>query len=347
MKTILVRYLSLNLALFFILLLILFSITGAFLGADKAKLFFNSPPLAIYWFLLAALFIAGFVGYRPLRRRPSLLLCHAGCLLVLLGGLWGSQAAHQLRRAVGWEPKLTKGTMLLRQGHRSRQVFQDRQKGVFELPFIVHLLETAVTYYDTPSIGLYNRAGKLIGTLPAEVGSTQSLSDPPLTAKITQRFDNLQLQRGKNGIVGTEGPTDRSNPAYEVLLTDPEGQESRHYVFEQVEPNFLPNARFLARYLPPHTPKEYKSLLAIEKNGRIVCEKTIRVNHPLCYGGYHFYQSTFGQDEIGPYSGIMVVSDSGLWGVFSGYALLTIGLFGHYWGLPLHRRQQQELPDAH
>ncbi len=349
MNKIVARYLTLNLALFFMLLLILFSITGAFLGADRARLFFNSPPLAVFWILLTALFSVGFVFWKSLRRRPFLLLCHAGCVAVLLGGLWGSSAAHRLRAAAGWEARLTKGVMMLRQGQADRQVYRDHQHDPFELPFIVHLAETGVSYYDEPSIGIYARSGKLIGVIPVIVGQTVHISDPDgstVKVTLTQRFENLRLQRDHEGMKGFEGPPDRSNPGCEVTLTLPDGSESRQYVFERVDPHFLPNAPFLARYLPPHKPKEYKSLLKIERDGQIVREKTIRVNDPLAYGGYHFYQNTFGQDEIGPYSGIMVVSSRGVGLVFFGYALLSVGLFGQYWVLPLRRRTSRGAADA-
>ena len=45
-------------ALIAIILLVLLSIYGAFLGAERAQAFFNSLPLAVYWFALIGLLIA-------------------------------------------------------------------------------------------------------------------------------------------------------------------------------------------------------------------------------------------------------------------------------------------------
>ena len=337
------RYLVLNLALFFILLLIILSITGAFLGTRKASLFFNSPPLAIFWIVLTLLFVAGFVFWKSLRRRPYLLLCHTGCLAVLVGGIWGSRTAHRVREAVGMEPKMIKGMMVLRQGQIDRQVFAENKKDVFELPFSVYLVETGVTHYDDPSIGIYNRDGRLIGRIGTEVGYVYQLDQTPsVEVHVTRRFENLRLEWEQEGVLGVEGPPGHSNPGYEIVFVLPDGSQSRQYVFERVEPHFMPHLPYQARYLSPMIPREYRSLLRIEKDGQIVKGKSIRVNDPLYYGGYHFYQSTFGQDEIGPYSGIMVVSDSGVWVVFLGYALLTAGLFGQYWIEPLRRSKRQE-----
>ncbi|MDH4099437.1 MAG: cytochrome c biogenesis protein ResB [Nitrospirota bacterium] len=44
-------------------------------------------------------------------------------------------------------------------------------------------------------------------------------------------------------------------------------------------------------------PKEFKSDLVILENGAEVLKKTIRVNHPLTYKGYTFYQSSYGPTE--------------------------------------------------
>ena len=40
--------------------------------------------------------------------------------------------------------------------------------------------------------------------------------------------------------------------------------------------------------------KEYASLLTISENGKEVMKKTVRVNHPLHYRGWAFYQSSYG-----------------------------------------------------
>ncbi len=322
-------------------MLILFSIAGAFMGAEYAKMFFNSPPLAIFWFFLAGLFAAGFVFWKSLIRRPCLLMCHAGCLAVLLGGLWGAPATHRLREALGAEPKAIKGMITLRQGQSSRQVIlDDRSHSVFELPFTVHLPETGVTHYDDPTLGIYGRDGKLIARIPTIPDQEYTLpTQDDVGVRLERRFENLRLERDEGGVVGVEGDPDRRNPGYEVHFTMPDGSMTRQFVFERLEPHGMQHQLFLARYLPPFIVREYKSLLKIEKDGRVVRQKHIRVNDPLYYGGYHFYQATFGQDDIGPYSGIMVVSDSGVWMVFFGYALLTVGLFGQFWLLPLKRRK--------
>jgi hypothetical protein len=39
--------------------------------------------------------------------------------------------------------------------------------------------------------------------------------------------------------------------------------------------------------------KDYISELEIVRNGNVVAAKNVEVNHPLHYGGYHFFQRSY------------------------------------------------------
>ncbi|HOV77657.1 MAG TPA: hypothetical protein PLS24_06490, partial [Sedimentisphaerales bacterium] len=81
-----------------IVLLTGLSIYGAFIGADRAQAFFTSVPLAVYWFAAVALLVVGIALFRRLLRVPSLLLMHTGCILIVLGMMWGSKPGHALQK---------------------------------------------------------------------------------------------------------------------------------------------------------------------------------------------------------------------------------------------------------
>lgn len=344
-----VRYMTLNVGILTLLMLVILCITGAFLGAQKAALFFNAPPLAVFWLVLFGVLVAGFVCWRSLWRRPNLLLCHLGCAAVLAGGMWGSAAGHRLRQAVGWPSEKVKGTILLREGQSGSEVSAERGEH-HTLPFSVRLVQTGVSHYDIPSLGIYNQRGELIGRLAAVVdGQAYELSaEHGIRVQVVQKFANLRLMRQDDGtLAGVEGDTGGDNPGYAVDYSLPDGSVRRQYVFERFEPHFSGQLPFVTVFLPPQMPKEYRSTLVLEKDGQTLAHKTIRVNDPLYYGGYHFYQSTFGRDEGGIYSGILVVSDGGVWCVFVGYGLMTAGLFGQFWLRPLLRRRGEGQTDAH
>ena len=58
--------------------------------------------------------------------------------------------------------------------------------------------------------------------------------------------------------------------------------------------------------------KDYLSDVSIIENAKEVGRKTIEVNHPLHYRGYHFYQYSYDAGQLN-YSILFVKSDSGLY----------------------------------
>ena len=92
--------------------------------------------------------------------------------------------------------------------------------------------------------------------------------------------------------------------------------------------------RVFAADAPPI--KEYTSDLVIREEGKVVARKTIEVNHPLHYGGYHFYQSSYDKDDLA-YTSITIKSDAGWAVVLTGMVLLMLGAFIHFWFAPVWR----------
>jgi hypothetical protein len=77
---------------------------------------------------------------------------------------------------------------------------------------------------------------------------------------------------------------------------------------------------------PPKELPDGYVLAGVEGRRRAVIE----VNHPLHWGGYSFYQSSY-DAEREAYTVLSVVSDSGLMAVYLGMALLSIGAFYRFW----------------
>jgi len=82
--------------------------------------------------------------------------------------------------------------------------------------------------------------------------------------------------------------------------------------------------------------KEYNSLLVIRKDDREVARSVIEVNHPMHYGGYHFYQSGFDEEDLA-YTYISVKSDAGWLIALIGVLTLMGGTFLHFWVEPVWR----------
>ena len=132
-------------ALIIIILLIFFSIYGAFLGSARAQKFFNSLPLVVYWFVSSLMLIAGIIIFR---RPGRLLLIHCGFILVLLGAMLGSDAGHKLQQKLLGIDKIRKGQMLIYQGQESNKVITEKDSTIRKLPFSIKLKEFRVDYYE-------------------------------------------------------------------------------------------------------------------------------------------------------------------------------------------------------
>jgi len=98
---------------------------------------------------------------------------------------------------------------------------------------------------------------------------------------------------------------------------------------------------FRIEYYKPESVRDCISDVQVVKDGKVVAEKSIEVNHPLHFGGYHFCQSSFDAQGHG-YTVLSVVSDTGLDIVYAGYLALGIGVFWHFWLRHLFTKREIE-----
>lgn len=316
-------------ALIAIVLLTLLSIRGAFLGADGAQAFFNSLPLAVYWFALTALLVVGLAVFRRLLQIPALLLMHIGCVLILLGGMWSSKAGHVMQKQLFGIDKIVRGQLRMKIGDqepRSRIEIEDGNN-VRELPFAVRLNDFRMEYYEPGEI-IIRTGARRIWRLPAKPGAQVSLGELG-TLVVQKSFRNFKLRAEGDKQVPYDAPGN-SNPAVQVVVEKPDGTATAGYIFENFAPIFTEAVGFEPTY--QRMVKDYVSEVEIVADGQAVAAKAIEVNHPLHYGGYHLYQHSLDEDDAGQYTILQVVSDSGLNVVYGGYVMLIAGVFWHFWG---------------
>lgn len=91
-------------------------------------------------------------------------------------------------------------------------------------------------------------------------------------------------------------------------------------------------------------PRQYESRITIRQPDGSSSAYTIQVNRPLFYGGYLFYQHSWGKDEKGLYSVIGIVNNRGLSALLAGYILLVLGAAGQFWVIPFLRSRRKERP---
>ena len=321
-----------------IVLLALLSVYGAFLGAERAQAFFNSLPLAVYWFAVLALLIAGLFLFRRLIRVPSLLLMHLGPILVLIGAMWGSQPGRTIRSHFFEVKPVREGQMGIYEGMAENRVQVADTNDLIELPFRVALKDFRMEYYDPGYLTIQDRQGRN-WRLPAEPGAEILLGEGLGTVRVQSVFQNFKIGRDGQGAYDAPGG---SNPAVEVAIEKPDGTTTTRFVFERFPGHPHPEDQVFLTYRL--VVSDYISELEIVEDGQVVAAKDIEVNHPLHYGGYHFYQHSYGQDRGREYTVLMVVADTGLSVVYAGYILLVGGMCWHFWGrravAGVHTRRQ-------
>jgi len=309
-----------------IVLLFFLSVYGAFLGSRCAKEFFNGIPLAVYWVAFILLLVVGIFIFKRLLRVPALLLIHAGCIFILAGAIWGSGAGHEFRKNFFGIDKIPTGLMQIYEGRSDNRVILEDDK-IRELPFYIKLRDFRLDHYKPDYLRILSRQGDS-WMFPVEVDTDYSLGSEYGTIRIIRVFENFRINlEGDNRVVIDDtGPG--FNPALEVQIQSPDGRIETRYVFERFPGHTHSEDELFLSY--QRIISEYISELQVVREGEVVAEKDIQVNHPLHYGGYHFYQQDY-DHQAGRFTILEVTSDSGLASVYAGYLMLCIGLCWHFW----------------
>ncbi|MEN6306784.1 MAG: cytochrome c biogenesis protein ResB [Anaerohalosphaeraceae bacterium] len=319
-----------HLGLAAIAVLCLLCIFGAFLGAENARAFFNSIPLAVWWIGFTVLLGGAIVVFRALHKRPMLLLIHAGCILILLGGLWGSRAGQKMTASITDKPWIEPCYLKLYPGRQSSTAYRTTDGQPLDLGFSVGLNDFQIHYYGNPVTVLFIQSDLGQWDIPPAKGADYLLSAQAGKVRVLETFSNLKIRMENGKPVASEGPAVESNPAWLLEFVSPDDKVTQQFVFEKFSGHAMPGYQFLVTPQKRGMVRDYISDVQVFRDGQPVAAKQIEVNYPLHYAGFHIYQDSWGQDESGQYSVLQVVPDCGVRLVFGGYFLLTIGLSGHF-----------------
>lgn len=309
----------------------LLAVVGAFLGIQRAAQLFNSPPLAVSWILLTGLLIVGFFVFSSLRRDWVIAATHLGCILVIVGGLWGSAAAHRLRTKITGKKKIYQGRLIIREGEAENRVTSPEGQLIGQLPFLLYLRDFEILYYPG-RIQPQLRVKLPDGTHQDMPVKTDHILDLGKLGKIRilQTFRNFQIDLKKGQPRDVPGPA--RNPAVKIAYTPTDSDQSKAekelYVFERFSGHAHPGIplHFTYQYQLPGPVKDYFNDLTIVKEGRSIDRYLLEVNGPLHFGGYYFYPYSYDMEQ-GKYTILSVASDSGLGLVYAGYLCLGFGIF--------------------
>jgi len=219
---------------------------------------------------------------------------------------------------------------------RKKELSLNIYNPIKELPFNIELKDFRIEYYKPVYLRVQTREGQS-WKIPVEIGSDFSLGPDFGTMTILRTFENFKITIEGDKRIVYDDPKPGYNPALEVQIRHADGAVTTQYAFERSPGHIHQEDKFVMRY--QRIISDYISELEVIKNNKVVAKKNIEVNHPLHYGGYHFYQHSY-DAEAGQYTVLEVTSDTGLAPVYGGYLMLCIGVFWHLWLRDIFTKQR-------
>lgn len=327
-STAILRKTVMYMGLCLLVLLIGLSIYGSFIGPEKAGVFFTSLPLSVFWLILTLILTAGLWFFPTLQRQPGSLAMHSGCILVLIGAMFGSEPGHNLYNEFLQKNRIPRGGMVIHEGESSNVLRDENlRREVRQLPFRLHLNDFAIDYYwDKGQLYILTPEQQHY-SLPAKPGTKLDIPEEHTTLEVIAVLKNFKIvnQEGQMAFVDEAGGV---NPAVRIKI-DKEGQEPEIRTVFMLFPEFGNRENGLKMHYVL-MPSEYISDLEVIEDGKTVKKHRLEVNKPLHHNGYYFYQSSYDDQEFA-YTILSVTSDLGYPLVFAGYALICLGAIGHFW----------------
>lgn len=249
--------------------------------------------------------------WQTISLKPGIFLTHLAVLVILASGLVHGLAGQR-------------GFLALETGQQQATYVteQDQER---PLPFQVKLKAFRVLTWEPDQHWLTARRRSDGRTAGRSVTLGQSAAFPELGLTVTPfRFY-------PNFVMGAAGPASRNdapaNPCLEALVDDGRAV-SRQFLFAfypDVHQTQAQSAVQLTYEFRPGRIRQFESDLAFLEQGRVVAERTIRVNQPGTWQGWTFYQSGYDQENL-RLSVLQVSQDPGQYGVIAGFVLLLAGL---------------------
>jgi hypothetical protein len=261
----------------------------------------------------------------------GLAFAHFGTIIILIGGLigilWGEQGYLHLTKG-----KSADSMIIMKKGKETNQTKP--------LGFLVTLEDFKVEYYDEDRIAVYEKKKDDYAYL--------FYINPQKTKEFKLPGGIRTISIIEKGICEIDEHHTKI-PCYQIKVTKPSNiktnsktanlpKDSFHWGMLTNSSSFttqlfLPlgmpmpfaNDQFIVVYDYQKEPKLFQSILSISENGERKAVATIKVNSPLTYKGYKFYQSNYNPDNL-EYSGILVVKDPGLPIVYFGFLIICLGI---------------------
>lgn len=285
-----------------------------------------------WWFILLGVLLAVNILCCNLRRfslkpgRLGSMLTHLGFVLILAGGavsgIWGER-----------------GSIYFREGE-----IAEAFAGVDSRPlgFKVHLRDFILTTetFASEQLLVFIENSDKYWKYPVVLNREYSIEDTDYRLEILRYVPDLRVELKTGEFYSISDQP--NNPAIQVKVVNGRRTEKTWLFAEHPDMNInnevdgklmLVYQRFESERIT-----DFESKLDISEDGKVVLTKTIRVNDPLRYKGYTFYQADYDPDDL-TWSGLDVVKDPGVSFVYAGFCVVLAGMILTLYINPIVKKQ--------
>lgn len=338
---------SIKLAIWLLAIIAIFSLIGTFIPQGQEPLqyisrygnslynFLNITGLthvySSWWFMLSLCLLAINLSVCLINRfslKPLLLgtmISHFSVLVIFAGSLIGVFFGE-------------KGFVQIKEGEViSSFVSKDK---VVDLGFSLRLDKFIYEEEVSPKekLFIYSGENELLLELPLADKEKDAIIPGGYKLKITRFVPDFSMDITTKEVVSRS--SEPRNPALEINLTDKEGAVKTLWIFanfpdmHQTQTDF----RFVYQWAS-RLPKDFISKVTVLQDDKEVLRNDIKVNFPLRFGGYSFFQSSYDRENLS-WSGLQINNDPGVPVVYTGFLLLLLGLSIIFYVNPLIKRKR-------
>ncbi len=341
---------SIKLAISLLAIIALFSLIGTFIPQNEDPSFYiskygdsgyralsNTGLTDVYsswWFILfIVLFSLNLTACLLSRfslksRSMGTLISHISILLILAGALIGMLYGQ-------------KGYVRIEQGEEVNS-FIDRDRRV-DLGFSLKLNNFIYSENIDPKEKLlvyFGKGQEPIAGIPTEVGTESEIANTGYKVKILRYLPDFAMDMSTKEVASRSAKA--NNPAIEVELKGKDGAQQRFWVFARfpdIHQKITGDLDFVYQWAN-RQPKDFISKVTVIKDDKEMLSKDIRVNFPLTFAGYTFFQSSYDADHLN-WTGLKVVKDPGVGVVYLGFGLLILGLCIRFYISPFMKTRRK------
>lgn len=318
---------SIKLAIWLLAIIAFFSLAGTFIP--------QSDIYSSWWFILCLILLSLNLAVCLLNRLPfkkhsiGTVITHLSILIIFFGAFigiaYGEKGLVKIAKTEEIDSFMSKG-------------------GKVGLGFSVRLDDFIYTEYIDPKERLLvytldsGEGQRLIAEINTETGVESDIAGTGYRIKVLRYLSDFAMDTITK-VAQTRSGTP-NNPAIQVRLKSKAGQISTFWVFARfpdMHQKMDPNFKFVYRWVG-RRPKDFISKVTILKENKELVKRDIRVNEPLSFGGYKFFQSSYDTEALA-WSGLQIVRDPGVPVVYAGFILLIAGFTVIFYINPVIQRR--------